>query len=397
MSKSPVESYRQHEVWDAIELKSAALETVKYAQADTEERRTQTLVLLQTASKSRSNPLPVLFDDTLDTVRDAVNQLAVDERSFEAWVNQGNFNTLRAAVRDLPGPRPAGSTSRYLDALDAAIALREQELEKLREALAVLETSVSEKSETLEALAKNVQRQQMKIEADAATITQVAASADEQLRVQWETKLAAWEQERESRDLTLNQQMADQIALLSTAALTGRRLVEQAAGHLTATDWASRAKRERWNAHGMRWAAFGAFGLAIVLAAWVLWTAIDRDLALSVGDGILRGAIVLALAGVGSFLTVESRRHFREADSAEDVTLALVALEPFYAGSGDQDRAGARQSLGDTVFIRNTLSRFSSRDSTKNGALTNEQLNQVVDLISKGADVAAKSSRTAGT
>ena len=77
MSKSPVESYRQHEVWDAIELKSAALETVKYAQADTEERRTQTLVLLQTASKSRSNPLPVLFDDTLDTVRDAVNQLAV--------------------------------------------------------------------------------------------------------------------------------------------------------------------------------------------------------------------------------------------------------------------------------------------------------------------------------
>lgn len=190
--------------------------------------------------------------------------------------------------------------------------------------------------------------------------------------------------------------MSAHIKLLSAAALTGRRLVEQAAGHLTAADWAGRAKRERWNAHGLRWASFVFFACAVIVGAWVLWVAIDKDLKLTFGDGILRGALVLALAGVGSFLTVEARRHFREADSAEDVKLALAALEPFYAGADDEERSEVRRELGDTVFIKNTLSRFSNRDAAKHSGPTNEQLNQIVDLIAKGSDASSKASKIAG-
>ncbi|MEJ1088733.1 hypothetical protein WDU99_10430 [Microbacterium sp. Mu-80] len=73
--------------------------------------------------------------------------------------------------------------------------------------------------------------------------------------------------------------------------------------------------------------------------------------------------------------------------------LALAALEPFYAGADDAERSGVRRALGDTVFIKNTLSRFSNRDAAKHASPTNEQLNQIVDSIGKGADAASRATK----
>jgi hypothetical protein len=396
MPTTPIEHYRTHEVWNLIELKRAALESVRYSQQPLEDLRERTIAILDTAARSQGNPTPVLFDDTLDQIRDGLNQLSADEQSFSNWT-RSQYNELLHRVRDLPGPPPRQVNDRYLAALDTAVAARTDELQRLQDAIGALETQVNERMADLAQLTKEVASQRTKIAADSATISQVTSSADEQLRGQWETLLTAWEQERDARDGELDAKMAEQIRLLSTAALTGRRLVEQAAGSLTAADWAGRSKRERWNAHALRWASFAAFGLAVAVGAWVMWTAIDKDLALTVGDGILRGAVVLALAGIGSFLTLESRRHFREADSAEDVKLALTALEPYYAGSSDEERVAVRRDLGDTVFIKNTLSRFGNRDASKHSSLTNEQLNQVVDIIAKGAEVASKTGRATGS
>ncbi|WP_298742129.1 hypothetical protein [uncultured Microbacterium sp.] len=306
------------------------------------------------------------------------------------------MNDLRARVRDLPGPPPRQVNESYVVALDKAIEARQDELAELQSAVSALNDEVVAKTTELATLTKKVDAQHDKLTADAATISQVVSTADEQLRREWEADLTAWKKDRDTRDASLDEEMATHIQLLATAALTGRRLVEQAAGHLTAADWAGRAKRERWNAHGLRWASFVFFALAVVVGAWVLWIAIDKDLTLTVGDGVLRGALVLALAGVGSFLTIEARRHFREADSAEDVKLALAALEPFYAGAADDERAEVRRALGDTVFIKNTLSRFNSRDAAKHAGPTNEQLNQIVDLVSRGADATSKAAKVAG-
>ncbi|WP_127817695.1 hypothetical protein [Microbacterium sp. CPCC 204701] len=396
MTQTPIERYRQHEVWGLIELKRGALETVKYSQRPFEEYRLEVITVLEAAARSKSNPQPTLYDDTLNVIRDILNQLSADEHSFRSWSQQSYMNDLRARVRDLPGPPPRQVNESYLAAFDTAIAVRQQELNDLRASVSALNDEVIAKTKEVAALTKKVDAQHEKLTADAATISQVVSTADEQLRREWEADLATWRQEREARNGELDKEMATHVQLLSTAALTGRRLVEQAAGHLTAADWAGRAKRERWNAHGLRWASFVFFALAVVVGAWVLWVAIEKNLTLTVGDGILRGALVLALAGVGSFLTIEARRHFREADSAEDVKLALAALEPFYAGASDDERTEVRRVLGDTVFIKNTLSRFSSRDAAKHAGPTNEQLNQIVDVIAKGADATSKAAKMAG-
>lgn len=393
MAQTAIERYRQHEVWELIELKRGALDTVKYSQQPLENDRLEVITMLDAAARSKSNPQPTLYDDVLNVIRDNLNQLATDEQSFRSWSQQSYVNDLRARVRDLPGPPPRQVNESYVAALDTAVAARQQELEDLRASVSSLSDEVKAKTTELAALTKKVDAQHQKLTADAATITQVVNTADEQLRREWEADLAAWKQDRDTRDTELDSEMATHVQLLSTAALTGRRLVEQAAGHLTAADWAGRAKRERWNAHGLRWASFVFFALAVVVGGWILWIAIDKDLTLTVGDGILRGALVLALAGVGSFLTVEARRHFREADSAEDVKLALAALEPFYASADDTERTEVRRVLGDTVFIKNTLSRFSSRDAAKHAGPTNEQLNQIVDTIGKGADAASRAAK----
>lgn len=396
MAQTQLERYRQHAAWELIDLKRGALQTVKYSQQPYEDYRLEVITMLDAAARSKTNPQATIYDDVLDVIASILNQLSADEQSFTAWSQQSYMNDLRARVRDLPGPPPRQVNESYVAALDIAIAARQGELDELRASVSALNDEVVAKNKELTGLTKKVDAQHEKLTADAATITQVVTAADEQLRREWATALATWEQEREMRDGALDEEMAGHVQLLSAAALTGRRLVEQAAGHLTAADWAGRAKRERWNAHGLRWASFVFFALAVVVGAWVLWIAIDKDLTLTVGDGILRGALVLALAGVGSFLTIEARRHFREADSAEDVQLALAALEPFYAGAGDAERTEVRRELGDTVFIRNTLSRFSSRDAAKHAGPTNEQLNQIVDLISKGADATSKVTKASG-
>lgn len=393
MAQTQIERYRQHDVWGLIDLKRGALDTVKYSQQPFEDYRLDVITMLDAAARSKTNPQPTIYDDVLDAIRDNLNQLATDEQSFRSWSQQPYMSDLRARVRDLPGPPARQVNDSYVAALDTAVAARQNELDELRTSVAALNEEVVAKTKELAGLTRKVDAQHEKLTADAATITQAVTTADEQLRREWATALATWEQEREMRDGALDDEMAVHIQLLSTAALTGRRLVEQTAGHLTAADWAGRAKRERWNAHAMRWASFVFFALAVVVGGWILWIAIDKDLTLTVGDGILRGALVLALAGVGSFLTVEARRHFREADSAEDVKLALAALEPFYAGAEDEERTAVRRILGDTVFIKNTLSRFSSRDAAKHAGPTNEQLNQIVDVIGKGADAASKATR----
>lgn len=57
-------------------------------------------------------------------------------------------------------------------------------------------------------------------------------------------------------------------------------------------------------------------------------------------------SVAVVIAAFGGLLIRESGRHFMEADTAEDVALALQALAPFYAGSDDTVRLAARQRVG---------------------------------------------------
>lgn len=389
MSGTATERYRQHAVWEVIALKREALKTARYSSAEMERWRQELIGALEQATRSKDNPVPFLYDDVLDSLRDTLNQLAGDENSFSNFISR-YAGSARTYLRELPGPPPRQVNDKYLAVLDSAIAAREDELSELRSAAAELDAAVKSRKGELAKLSARVEGQDKRIAEAAATIHQVTSTAAEQLQGEWNNKLGAWEAEREGTDTQLDQQLTDHISLLASAAAVGRRLVEHAAGQLTATEWTRRASRERKNAMWLRWGSIAAFFGALVTGGYILWHAIEKGFELTVGDGILRGALVLALVGVGSFLTAEARRHFKEADSAEEVALALTAIEPFYAGSSDEERSAAREAVGDTVFVRNVLSRFSARDAAKHAAVSNSQLSEIVDLLSKSADVVKK-------
>lgn len=393
MAISAAERYRQHQVWELLELKRDALSSVRYSTAPLEEAREEVITALAFALRSRKNTSPYLYDEVLDELRDSLNSLAGDEASFNNFLSY-QARPVKELIRRLPGPPPPQVNDKYLEALDSAISMRENEIATLRKEAKTLAALIIERQKELQTLAAQVKNQHTKITADAATITQVTAAADEQLQRDWQSRLEAWETHRATTDQDLDQEMASHITLLATAAATGKRLVEQAAGQLTATEWTRRATRERRNAMVLRRSSFVAFTLAVIVGGIIVWYSITDGFELTVGDGILRGAVVLALVGVGTFLTAEARRHFKEADSAEEVALTLTAIEPFYAGAGDTSRSTARDAVGETVFVRNVLSRFSSRDASKHANVSNQQLSEIMDLLTKGSDLAKKADGT---
>ena len=371
-------------------LRSDALEGARYSTAEIESVRKDTVEVLRQALLSKGNPVPVLYDSVLDGIQTILNSLTADEGGFQAFVNNGYNVQLANAVRRLPGPPPRQVNERYVAALDSSIQAREEELVALRVSLQEVGDEVLRLSKNLKSLSSAVERQSSKIVSDSATIAQVVATADDRLAADWNNKVSAWELERKTKDQALDIELADNILLLAGAASVGQRLVEQAAGSLTATDWAGRAKRERLNAVWMRAASFAFFVAALVAGGYILASAIDAGFELTIGDGILRGALILAVAGVGTFLSSESRRHFKEADSAEEVTLAITAIEPFYASSDGEDRETARSAVGDTVFVRNVLSRFASRDASKHASTTNQELTEIVELLTKSVELGKK-------
>lgn len=390
MARTAIERYRQHDLWQALKVKRAALESARFSTESLERQREEVLSILEAAARSKDNPVPALYDDVLDQLRDTLNQLGADEGSFSSFANGSYYSSTRDLTRRLPGPPPRQVNDRYLAALDAAITAREEELDELRKTAAALKKEVDNSFLKLEDLSTAIEQQQTKIAGAAATITQVVSSAEEQLAGEWGNRLDAWENSRTQKDKELDTKLETNIGLLAAAASVGQRLVEHAAGQLTATQWTGRATRERKNAIWLRLGSFAAFLAALTVGGYILWHAIDAGFELTVGDGILRGALVLALVGVGSFLSAESRRHFKEADSAEDVSLALTTIEPFYAGATEEARTTARDKVGDTIFVKNTLSRFSSRDAAKHTAINNQQMSEIVELLTKSADFAKK-------
>jgi hypothetical protein len=382
--------YREHPVWGMLEHRIQTLSAAVYQRPDLESKRREVVDVLAWAGRSAKNPVPVVYTQTLDELQVALNPLGAEENQFRTFLNSGYWEQVKNLVRMLPGPPPRQITDTVISTLDNAVAIRTEELESLRAEARTLRKEIQSLSETLKQQRGAVDRQNEKITAASATITQVVNTAEERLEADWTNRVNAWELERAAKDQEADRELFDRLQLLAGSAAVGRRLVEQAAGSLTATDWAARAKRERTNAMWLRVAAFAFFLGAVAVGAWVLAGAIQAGFELTIGDGIVRGALILAVAGVGTLLSAESRRHFKEADSAEEVQLAFTAIEPFYADAPEKERAVVRIALGDTVFVKNVLSRFASRDASKHTSATNADLTEVIELLTKSTDLARK-------
>lgn len=348
------------------------------------------VALLVAAQKSRRNPQPYLYDDALDALSNWINGLTADENGFTYHMQQsGKAAGLATLVRALPGPPPKGMPQSYVDIIDAAAAARDAELAQLRVEAQALEDHLATFTPALAAAQDTVARLQEAAQKAVDAASEAVDRLEGELRGDWKNRLDAWDLARTAKDDDADGKAAEHLKLLGHASRLGDRLLENVTASLVAKDWGQRASRERRAGWLTRIMGIVALIVAALVGGLIVDSALRAGSELTLGDGILRSSLILAIAGIGAALLAESRRHFREADTSEEIKLTLTAIEPFYAGD-DVQRAQARKALGEAVFVRNVLSRFSHRDAAKHGEVAEVQLSDVVDDLTKAVDTAAK-------
>jgi hypothetical protein len=371
MAKTASQRYREHAVWDSLELKRASLDQARFSEAALEQARKDVVEWLAEAAKSKTTRQPALYLGVLDAVRTALNSLPTDQNQFNNYYsNRANVNPqymggLEAALRALPLPPPRDLKHSYVELLDKEIEARTTRLDELETRVRETESSLEERLSELTRVSSDIEALRADIQTQREVIAGVSSTAADEMNEDWNETLATWRAERKVADEQREAEATEHVTALAATRNAAEVLAEHAAGDLSAADWTGRATRERRAAKAIRAAAIAAFIFAGIVGAYIVWQAIKKDFDLTVGDGILRASVVTVITAFGALLLRESGRHFREADTAEDVALSLKALAPFYAGSGESVRLHARQGVGDAVLIKNLLSRFAHRDAAK--------------------------------
>lgn len=378
------ERYRRHPAWETLALKREALAAARFGDRRLEQERTDTVEWLAEAEKTKTTRQPALYLGVLDALSDALNALSSTEHEFSRFIASGYQQQLVTALRALPLPPPKDLKDSYVELLDKEIDARTARLGELEQRIVETEQSLSARQSALSQLEQRIASVQAAVEAERETIREVSAGAKREIDRDWGERLHDWWEERTRFDEEQNASILSHAASLAATARAGEALAEHAAGSLSAADWNGRAKRERRAAQWMRFGAAGAFVFAGAVGWFIVSEAVNNNFDLTVGDGILRASVAAVIGAFGALLLRESGRHFREADTAEDVALSLRALAPFYAGSEDEVRLAARVQVGDAVLVRNVLSRFAHRDAAKHaGEINAADLPKLVDEAAK--------------
>lgn len=398
-TKTAYERYREHNVWETLKLKRDALAAARYDSAVAEQWRVDIIGWLDEAKKTRNPRQPALYLGALDQLGEALNQLPVDTNGFDQFLRyrqrQGQaFDLLETALRALPLPLPKDIGDSYAALLNKEVDARTKRLDELEARIVETESVLSERLKRLEELSTKIKSLGDVIETEKQKIAAVSEAADTDMRAEWDSALADWRKDRRKTDVEHDEKALVSISTLAAVAVSGQELAEHAAGDLSATDWYGRASRERKDASWIRVGAWLVFLAAGGVGYYIVQEAISKNFDISVGGGILRASVAIVIGAFGALLLREAGRHFREADTAEDVALSLKALAPFYANSGDDTKLAARNQVGDAVLVKNVLSRFSHRDAAKHASDTNTvELSKLVE----DATAALKAAATVGT
>lgn len=392
------ERYRKHAVWETLRLKRESLNAARYDDAATEQGRSDIVEWLDEAFKTRGALQPALYLSALDGLSEALNQLPVDSTQFRAFVanrrHSGQpFQRLEQALRALPLPPPRDLKAAYVEQLDKEVEVRTKRLDELETRVQETEESLQKRLTELTEVSGELDKLRAEIKVQQDAIKNVSDKADADIRAAWNESINDWHQQRKNIDAAHDAQALENIATLAAVTKSGEVLAEHAAGDLSATDWYGRAKRERRAAQWIRFGAMAAFVFAGSVGYFIVSEAIASNFDLTMGGGILRASVAIVIGAFGGLLLRESGRHFREADTAEDVALSLKALAPFYANSDDEIRLNARVQVGDAVLVKNVLSRFSHRDAAKHaGDINSAELSELVNDATKALKLPGGSS-----
>lgn len=388
--------YRSHKVWETLDLKLDALKAARYDESKTEQMREDVVEWLSEAKKSKLALQPALYLSALDELSAGLNELQTGDSEFRQYVgvqyqpqNPQRVWRLQMALRALPLPPPKVFASNYVGLLDKEIEVRTRCLDQLEDKVKKTESSLQARLDELDGVRKRLESLTADIEAERKNIAGVSASAETKIDDQWSEAIGKWEKRRDETDHEHDANALEHVATLAATASAGTALAEHAAGDLSASDWYGRAKRERRAAQWIRAGALAAFIFAGAVGYFIVSEAIANNFDISVGSGILRASVAVVIGAFGALLLRESGRHFREADTSEDVALSLKALAPFYANSDDDVRLSARVQVGDAVLVKNVLSRFSHRDAAKHAGDVDSA--QLPDLVKDAAKALGKS------
>lgn len=381
------ERYRKHEVWGTLTLKLDALKTIRFGNANTEQKRVDVIEWLAEALKTKATQQPSLYLSTLDDLDSELNLLPSTENEFKRYIDrrsngsQGSSLTkLEAALRSLPLPAPKVISDKYGELLDQQIETGTTRLNELRGQISDAKKTLEEAQATVAQVNDEVDALRSQAKAESTKVSNVLESAEKKIGTDWESVLGDWKRKRDDADTEHNRQALGHLGSLAATSKAGKSLAKYAAGDLTATEWAKRATRERRSAKLLRYGAVVLFIGAAVVAIVVLGEAIRNAFDLTIGDGILRSSITLVLGAFGALILRESGRHFREADAAEDVSLSLQSLALFYEDSDEKTKNAARNQVGDAVLVKNVLSRFAHRDAAKHaGDVNTAKLTELVE------------------
>lgn len=394
------ERYSKHAVWETLQLKRESLNAARFDDATMEQARMDIVEWLDEALKTKAARQPALYLSALDELSAVLNQLPVDTAQFKQFIANRQqasqpYRLLEQALRALPLPPPKDLKAAYVELLDQEVAARNERLGDLDERVKQTEVSLDARLDELGDITTDIDKLRAEIQTQRESIAQVTETADADLRAAWDEALDEWRQERRSTDSDHDAKALDSIATLAAVTKAGEALAEHAAGDLSAADWYGRAKRERRAAQWIRAGALAAFVFAGAVGYFIVNEAIINNFDLSVGGGILRASVAVVIGAFGGLLLRESGRHFREADTAEDVALSLKALAPFYANSEEGVRLNARVQVGDAVLVKNVISRFSHRDAAKNaGDINTAELSDLVKDATKALNVSSNASPT---
>jgi len=365
------ERYRRHTAWETLTLKRESLDAARFGNKELEQWRADIVEWLAESEKSKIARQPALYLSVLDELGGELNALPTTEDEFRRYVVNGYLQQLLLALRALPLPAPKDLKDSYVALLDREIEARTARLDALEVRIVETEKTLTARQQTLETLEKKSAAITTAVEAERVAVAAVAESAKADMDRAWEEELTKWRALRAEFDEGQNAAILGHAATLAATARAGEALAEHAAGSLSATDWNGRGKRERRAAQWMRFGAAAAFIFAGAVGWFIVSEAIEYNFDLTVGDGILRASVAAVIGAFGALLLRESGRHFREADTAEDVALSLKALAPFYASSEDGVRIAARMQVGDAILVKNVLSRFAYRDAVKHAGEIN--------------------------
>lgn len=388
------ERYRSHGVWHTLTLKRESLNAARFGDANLEQHRTDIVEWLSEAEKTKVTRQPALYLSVLDELGNALNALPTTENEFQNFLANSYQLQLLAALRSLPVPPPKDLKDSYVLLLDKEVEARTTRLDELQVRISETEKSLIARQKSLDAIEAKAASITANVEAERKAIATVSADANDVISREWAEHLEEWKTGRSKFDDEQNAVILNHAASLAATARAGEALAEHAAGSLSAADWNGRAKRERRAAQWMRFGAAAAFVFAGAVGWFIVSEAIDNNFDLTVGDGILRASVAAVIGAFGALLLRESGRHFREADTAEDVALSLKALAPFYASSDDDVRLAARVQLGDAVLVKNMLSRFAHRDAAKHaGEINTKELPKLVDDAAQALGKAAQADK----